>query len=46
LRRPRRNLDNLNARRAEHGIERCRELGVPVADQKPEPASMVVEIHQ
>jgi hypothetical protein len=44
LRRPRRNPECLDTGRAEHGVERSRELGVPIADQESEPASMVVEV--
>jgi hypothetical protein len=41
LRRPRRDLDRLDTGRGEHRVERGREFGVPVANQKPEPVCLV-----
>ena len=38
-------LHDLDARIRQDGIERCRVLGVPVADQEPERPAGVVEVH-
>jgi hypothetical protein len=42
----RRDLDGVDARAGQDGVERRGELAGPVADEAPEGAAMVVEVHQ
>ena len=46
FRRPRRDFDRLDASRGEHRIEGSAELGVAVADEKPELVGVFVEVHE
>jgi len=43
---PYRRLDDLGVGHGEHGVEGRGELGVAIADQKPELAPGVVEVHE
>jgi hypothetical protein len=45
-RRPHRRLDDPDIDRGEHRVERGGELGVPIADEEPEAAAGVVEVHE
>jgi hypothetical protein len=40
------NLQHVNTRTSEHGVEAGRKLGVPITDQKPELPSPLPQIHQ
>ena len=42
---PRRDLDHFDSRIGQHGVERCRELSGPIADQEPEPGDVFAEVH-
>jgi hypothetical protein len=42
----RRCLDHMDTGCDEYGVERGRELAVPVADQQPEPLGVIVEVHE
>jgi hypothetical protein len=44
--RPRRNLDGLDTGRGEHRVEGGGELGVPVADEEPQPVGLLIKVHQ
>jgi hypothetical protein len=46
LRRPHRRLDHSDAFRAEDLVERAAELAVAVAEEKPRPDALIVELHQ
>ena len=43
---PGRDLDDVDARRGEEGVEGVGELGVPVADQEAERADLLTQVHQ
>ena len=43
---PDRGVDDADVGAGEHGVERCGELAVPVADQEPEPVGAVAEIQE
>ena len=38
-------LDHLDARIGQHRVEGSRELSGPIADQEPEPADVIAEVH-
>jgi hypothetical protein len=42
---PRRDLDHLDARIMQHGVERGRELTGSIPDQEPEPSDILAEVH-
>ncbi len=46
LRRPRRDLDHVDAFGGEDGIEGGGEFGVPVADEEAKRAGLIIEVHQ
>ena len=39
-------LDHLDARIGQDGVERGRELSGPIADEEPEPPDAIAEVHQ
>jgi len=43
---PDRGADDADVGAGEHGVERSRELAVPVADQEPEPVGALAEVHE
>src|SRR6478752_10583104 len=43
---PWRDLDHLDARIAQYGVERGRELSGPVADEEPKPWDVFAEVHE